>query len=250
MKNLLNILPAICFFLAFKLSNNDIIIATIAIILSSIFATIATKILYKEVPRMQKITIIVLLIFAIPTLLLKDASFIKYKVTVVNIILALALLFIQFGLKKNIVELFSGIKLPIPEKIFKIDTIIMALFFLVCAYINYFIAFELQNYLDLPKEEAIAKAEEIWVNYKTYGNAILNTIMIAFVCFYTFYKLTPEQSQELTQLLDDYKKAQKDKTNVEANINSNESLENAIDSNNSKDIESSQNKTEKPQNEK
>ena len=61
----------------------------------------------------------ILLIFAIPTIYFKDPSFIKWKVSIINIILAIALFICQFGFKKNIAEALTGIKNPIPENLWQ-----------------------------------------------------------------------------------------------------------------------------------
>ena len=50
------------------------------------------------------------------------------------------------------------------------------------------------------------KAESIWVNYKTYGNAILNFIFVAIAFNWLFNKLTFEQKKELENMLDNAKK--------------------------------------------
>ena len=204
MKLLLNLLPALCFFITYYLAppENNLIYATFAIVASSLIAFALSYTIYKKVERMQIVILVILLIFAIPTIYFKDPSFIKWKVSIINIILAIALFICQFGFKKNIAEALTGIKNPIPENLWQRVTIAATIYLLALAAINYVLAFMLPDLFNIDPK----KAESIWVNYKTYGNAILNFIFVAIAFNWLFNKLTFEQKKELENMLDNAKK--------------------------------------------
>ncbi|WP_294463206.1 septation protein IspZ [uncultured Ruminobacter sp.] len=97
MKLLLNLLPAICFFATYKFSDHNLIYATIAVVISSVITLGGSWILQGKITRIQIVVILTLLVFAIPTIMVKDPSFIKWKVSVVNCVIASGLLICQFG---------------------------------------------------------------------------------------------------------------------------------------------------------
>ena len=112
---IIEFLPVIIFFVSYKMTSN-LILATTLIVGSCVVATIAEAIITKKLSRMQVFLVFAVLIFGVPTILLKDPSIIKWKVTVVNMILASAIFFFQFILKKNPFALLLGKELPLPDK--------------------------------------------------------------------------------------------------------------------------------------
>lgn len=112
---IIEFLPVIIFFVSYKMTSN-LILATTLIVGSCVVATIAEAIITKKISRMQVFLVFAVLIFGVPTILLKDPSIIKWKVTVVNMILATAIFFFQFILKKNPFSLLLGKELPLPDK--------------------------------------------------------------------------------------------------------------------------------------
>ncbi|WP_019001152.1 septation protein IspZ [Succinimonas amylolytica] len=199
MKNILNILPALCFFLTYKLAGNDLITATWALLISSGIAMTAYYFMYRTMSRFQIIFICALLIFALPTIIFNDTDFIKYKVSAVNIILAVTFLVIQFGFKKDIASVISGVRNPIPDSVWRKATLATAVFLLFCAGLNYVLAFRLP---DLFSGITPAAAEEIWVNYKTYGNAILNVIFTMILFFWMYSRLDSSEKAQLERLME------------------------------------------------
>lgn len=199
MKFLLNILPALCFFIVYYSSpqENSIVYATFAVLASSLIAFALNYALFKSISRMQVIILVLLLLFAAPTIYFNDPSFIKWKVSIVNILMALGLGVCQFGFKTNIAKALTGIANPIPEELWEKLTLATIVFLLICALLNYFLAFGLTEYFNVDAK----KADDIWVNYKTYGNGILNFIFVMVAFNKTYEKLTPTQKQELETLL-------------------------------------------------
>lgn len=172
---IIEFLPVIIFFVSYKMTSN-LILATTLIVGSCVVATIAEAIITKKLSRMQVFLVFAVLIFGVPTILLKDPSIIKWKVTVVNMILASAIFFFQFILKKNPFALLLGKELPLPDKAFATLSVYWMVFFFFSGMLNIVIAFYLPDLFGITKEYA----EELWVDYKTFGNSIINVIFALF----------------------------------------------------------------------
>ncbi len=175
---IIEFLPVIIFFVSYKMTSN-LILATTLIVGSCVVATIAEAIITKKLSRMQVFLVLAVLIFGVPTILLKDPSIIKWKVTVVNMILATAIFFFQFILKKNPFALLLGKELPLPDKAFATLSVYWMVFFFFSGMLNIVIAFYLPDLFGITKEYA----EELWVDYKTFGNSIINVIFALFTVF-------------------------------------------------------------------
>ena len=175
---IIEFLPVIIFFVSYKMTSN-LILATTLIVGSCVVATIAEAIITKKLSRMQVFLVFAVLIFGVPTILLKDPSIIKWKVTVVNMILATAIFFFQFILKKNPFALLLGKELPLPDKAFATLSVYWMVFFFFSGMLNIVIAFYLPDLFGITKEYA----EELWVDYKTFGNSIINVIFALFTGF-------------------------------------------------------------------
>lgn len=175
---IIEFLPVIIFFVSYKMTSN-LILATTLIVGSCVVATIAEAIITKKLSRMQVFLVFAVLIFGVPTILLKDPSIIKWKVTVVNMILATAIFFFQFILKKNPFALLLGKELPLPDKAFATLSVYWMVFFIFSGMLNIVIAFYLPDLFGITKEYA----EELWVDYKTFGNSIINVIFALFTGF-------------------------------------------------------------------
>lgn len=175
---IIEFLPVIIFFVSYKMTSN-LILATALIVGSCVVATIAEAIITRKISRMQVFLVFAVLIFGVPTILLKDPSIIKWKVTVVNMILATAIFFFQFILKKNPFALLLGKELPLPDKAFATLSVYWMIFFFISGLLNIVIAFCLPELFGITEDYA----EELWVDYKTFGNSIINVIFALFTGF-------------------------------------------------------------------
>lgn len=183
---IIEFMPVIIFFVSYKMTSN-LILATALIVGSCVVATIAEAIITRKISRMQVFLVFAVLIFGVPTILLKDPSIIKWKVTVVNMILATAIFFFQFILKKNPFALLLGKELPLPDKAFATLSVYWMIFFFFSGLLNIVIAFCLPDLFGIAEDYA----EELWVDYKTFGNSIINVIF-ALITGFILIKKYPE----------------------------------------------------------
>ncbi len=99
MKQFLDFLPLIVFFAFYKLY--DIYVASGALIVATALALVFTWVKYRKVEKMTLITFLMVLVFGTLTLVFHNDLFIKWKVTVIYALFALALLISQWVLKNR-----------------------------------------------------------------------------------------------------------------------------------------------------
>ena len=183
---ILEFAPAIASFAAYKLTS-DLILATAVIVGSAVAAFVLQYLLYRKVSRMQIFVTVAVVLFGLPTVLLNDPQIIKWKITAVNLILALAIFICQVLLKKNPFAYLFGQEIQLPASAWLTLGRLWIGFFTFAAGINVIIAFCLPDLLGITPQEA----EDWWVDYKTFGNAILNFIF-ALGCGLYLLRRNPE----------------------------------------------------------
>ena len=183
---ILQFLPVIIFFVSYK-TTADLILATSLIIGSVLVCSALEYLVTKTISRMQIFLIAAVLVFGIPTVLLKDPNFIKLKISIVNLLLALAIFVFQVILKKNPFAYLLKKDLPIPDSAYALLSKMWMIFFVFAAGLNIIIAFYLPELFGVSQ----LSAENLWVDYKTFGNAILNVVFTLF-CGLIIYKKYPE----------------------------------------------------------
>lgn len=162
MKQLLDFIPVILFFIAFKIY--DIYVATAVVIVATTIQVIFTWFNYKKVETMQWVTLGLILVMGGATLLLQDEQFIKWKLTIIEWLFGLAFLASQFFGKKPFVERIMGANLELPSLVWKKLNLMWATFFISIGFINIYV---MQRY-----------NTDDWVTFKTFG---VPGLMIAFI---------------------------------------------------------------------
>lgn len=131
MKQLLDFLPLVVFFIFYKLY--DIYVASGALIVATAVALIAGWVIYRKVEKMTIFTFILVAVFGSLTLVFHNDEFIKWKVTVIYSLFALSLLFSQFWMKQPLIQSMLGKELKLPDFAWKKLNIAWAVFFLAQA---------------------------------------------------------------------------------------------------------------------
>ncbi len=155
MKQLLDFLPILLFFGAFKMY--DIYVATGVIMVAT---TVQMLILYKLDGRLQtmhKVTWALVLGFGALTLAFHDERFVKIKPTVLYTFTGLALAIGLWVLKKNFLKMMLGAQLKMPDLIWRNLTIIWVSYSFLMAALNAYVA--------------LFYTTEQWVNFKLWGYA-------------------------------------------------------------------------------
>lgn len=166
--------PLAVFFLTYRAYSGEqvqifgdtyegVVVATIAFVPTILFTLSVSFALTRHLPRMAAVTAVVVVIFGGLTIWLNDATFIKMKPTIVDLIFALILGWgLMFG--RSYLKYLMGELLPLTDEGWLIFTKRWALFFVAMAVLN----------------EIVWRgfSEDFWVNFKTFGSPV---ITIAFM---------------------------------------------------------------------
>ncbi|MCE9678668.1 septation protein A [Shewanella sp. AS1] len=180
MKQLLDFLPLVIFFAVYKFF--DIYIASGALIAATALQLIVTYMLYKKVEKMHLITFAMVSFFGTLTLIFHDDAFIKWKVTVVYALFAIALAVSQW-LNKPILKGMLGKELVVSDAVWARVTWYWVAFFIACGLGNIYVAFSL--------------SQDTWVNFKVFGLTALTLVNTVVTVVYLYKHLPEEQKKEL-----------------------------------------------------
>lgn len=176
MKQLLEFIPLILFFAVYKLVGVQQ--AAITLVIATIVQMIILKIKYQHIEKQQKIMAIAVVFFGLLTAYFNDLEFLKWKVTVVYAIFALALLISQFVFKKPLIQQLLGKEIELPQQVWQKLNLGWAAFFVFCMLLNIYIS--------------QAMSDDLWVDFKTFG--ILGLTLIAtFITGIYIYRYLPKQ---------------------------------------------------------
>ncbi|AIX73637.1 MAG: septation protein A [Mixta calida] len=178
MKQLLDFLPLVVFFIFYKLY--DIYIASGALIAATGLALVASWVLYRKLEKMTIFTFVLVAVFGTLTLVFHNDEFIKWKVTVIYTLFAVALLFSQFFMEKPLIQSMLGKELQLPQHAWRKLNIAWALFFLACGLANIYVAFWMP--------------QAFWVNFKVFGLTGL-TLLFTLLSGVYIYRLMPQDQK-------------------------------------------------------
>ena len=175
MKTLLDFLPILVFFGAFKLY--DIYIATAVLMAATTLQMIVLYAINRRLEPLHKITLVMILGFGALTLALHDERFIKWKPTVLYAAMALGLAVALWGLRRNFLKSLLGSQLTLPENVWlRLNVAWIA----YCAFMSL-----LNGYV------ALNFSTEAWVDFKLWGYVF----PLAFLLGQAFY-ITPHMRSE------------------------------------------------------
>lgn len=153
MQFLLDLLPVIAFFIAYKLA--DIYVATGVLIVGVLAQTAVSWIRYRKVSGMLMTSAILVLIFGGLTLLIHDATFIKWKPTVVNWLFAGAFLVSHLMKGPSILQRLMAENVTLEEADWARLNYMWIAFFILAGALNIWVAYHFD--------------EATWVNFKLFG---------------------------------------------------------------------------------
>ncbi|GFN45798.1 septation protein A [Candidatus Regiella insecticola] len=176
MKQLVDFLPLVVFFVFYKIY--DIFVASAVLVVATVFALIFTWMKYRQVEKMALISALMVVIFGSLTFAFQSDLFIKWKVTVIYILFSVILLVSQLILKKSLIQQVLGKELILPNRVWSKLNLSWAVFFLICGVINLYVAFWLP--------------QEVWVNFKVFGLTLL-TLLFTIISGIYIYRHIPKK---------------------------------------------------------
>jgi intracellular septation protein len=190
MKFLYDLFPLLLFFAAFKLY--DIYAATAVAIAASLVQVGIFWLRHRRFEMMHVVTLVVLIVFGGLTLILRDATFVKWKPTIVFWIFGTALLASHWLGKKPLLERLLGAQIELPATVWRRMNISWGAFFFVTGALNLYVAFYFRPELDEATREAW------WVNFKVFGLTGLTLVFTIAQGIYLARYITDKPSSQRT----------------------------------------------------
>lgn len=157
MKQILDLGPAVAFFVAYYLG--DIYTATLTVIIALFATVIGYWLLERRLHKLHFTAAIAALVFGGLTLYVRDPTFIKFKPTMMYTLLGLVLLGSHLIGQKVLLQRLPQTVVTLPELVWRRLNAIWAGFFLSLAALNLFVATQF--------------SEQLWVQFRTYGYSVL-----------------------------------------------------------------------------
>ena len=179
MKQLLEFLPLVIFFLTFQLSGTTVAVgdvvytfdgiysATIALISATFLQLLIVKLVWGAVEKRLLGVALVVTVFGSATVLLRDPVFIFWKPTVVNWVLAVTCVGWHVIRGRCLFEALLGGGVQMPAQIWKRVTLVSALHFAMVGAVNLYVAY---NY-----------SMETWVSFKLWSSLGFSVLLILLI---------------------------------------------------------------------
>ncbi len=180
MKQFLDFLPLIVFFVFYKFY--DIFVASGALIAATALALIYSWYKFRKVEKTMLVTFVLVAIFGSLTIYFHNAEFIKWKVTIIYALFALALLIGQLVMKKSLIQSMLGKEITLPAVVWSRLNMAWVLFFIACGLLNIYVAFWLP--------------ESVWINFKVFGLTVLTLVFTLLSGVYMYRHMPQENEHE------------------------------------------------------
>lgn len=177
MKQLLEFIPLILFFIVYK--TYGVQEAALVLVVATIVQFVALQVLYKRIEKSQWIVGVSVVFFGLLTAYFNDLAFLKWKVTIINALFAVVLLISQFVFHKPLIQMLLGKELKLPENVWAKLNLGWAIFFLICMAINIVIS---QFFSD-----------DAWTNFKVFGLTGLSLAAVIATGFYLYPHLKQQE---------------------------------------------------------
>lgn len=194
MKQIIDFIPLIVFFSAYKIY--DIYVATITLMVVTTLQYGIYWIKDRKLERFQIITLVAVFIFGTLTVLLRDETYLKWKAPIVNWIFAVIFLASEFVGEQNLIQRMMGHAVELPKLVWRNLNYSWVVFFLISGAANLYVAFTYH---------------EIWVDFKVFGSLGMTLVFLIGQTIY-LAKYIKEQPDEATEPVansidssDDYK---------------------------------------------
>ncbi|WP_133860651.1 MULTISPECIES: septation protein A [Pseudomonas] len=175
MKQFIDFIPLLLFFLVYKLDPRPLEFAGHSFTLGGIFSAtavliIASLVVYgaifatqRRLEKSQWLTLIACLVFGGMTLAFHSETFLKWKAPVVNWLFAVAFLGSQFIGDKPLIQRMLGHAVRLPAPIWTRLNIAWIIFFIVCGCANLYVAFTYESF---------------WVDFKVFGSLAMTLVFM------------------------------------------------------------------------
>ncbi|HHF6009735.1 TPA: septation protein A [Haemophilus influenzae] len=175
MKQLLDFIPLILFFITYKLGG--VREAATVLVVATILQIVILKWKYGMVEKQQKIMASAVVFFGLLTAYFNEIRYLQWKMTIINGLFAIVLLVAQFQFKTPLIKKLLGKELQLPEKAWNTLNLGWAIFFIICMLVNIYISHNM--------------SEEAWVDFKSFG-IIGMTVIATIISGVYIYRSLPK----------------------------------------------------------
>lgn len=175
---LLEYLPIIAFFVFYKLA--DIYVATGVLMAGTVLQLVGLKLLKQPITTRHWVLLLVVLLFGTVTLLLHDDWFIKMKVSVVYLAIAVMLIGGLLWKKRSPIQSMMGKDIQLPDIAWLRLTYAWVAYCLLIAGLNFYIA--------------AYWTQEAWVNFKVFGIIGMTLIFTIGTGIYMYHHASDEEA--------------------------------------------------------
>ncbi|VFP86367.1 septation protein A [Candidatus Erwinia haradaeae] len=178
MKQFLDFLPLLVFFIIYKIYN--IFIASSALIAVSVVILLLKWLLYRTLDKISLLTFFLVAMLGGLTIIFHNPDFIKWKVTIIDSIFSIALLSSYFFMSKSLMQKMLNTQMHLPEIIWRRLDLAWGLFFLFCGVANIYGIFYF--------------SQDAWVDFKVFGLGGLTLLFALLSGFYVFRFISRENN--------------------------------------------------------
>ncbi len=194
MKQVAGYFPLLAFFLVWAMGERPVSIAgfehSVGGIYSAAEVLLLTSVLiygglflaYKRLDKFEWITLAAVVVFCIPTFLLRDVNFLKWKAPLVNWIFAAIFLGSRYIGARPALQHMLGHAVSMPRELWLKLNSVWIVYFVLLGAINLAVAFGL--------------SEAAWIQFKVFGNLIITAVFIfGQMPFLAKHMEAPEQAE-------------------------------------------------------
>ena len=179
MKQLLEFIPLVLFFITYKMFG--VREAAIVLVIATIIQMVVLKLKYGMIEKQQKIMAIAVVFFGLLTAYFNEIKYLQWKVTIINALFAIVLLVAQFQFNMPLVKKLLGKEIQLPDNVWNKLNLGWAGFFILCMLVNIYIS---QN-----------MSEDAWVDFKSFG--LLGMTFVATIVSGAYiYRYLPKDDQK------------------------------------------------------
>jgi len=170
MKQFFEFIPILAFFVAYYFTGRDLLAATGVLIVAQSLLMAGLYWRFQKLERQMQIQFWAVIVLGSLTLALNNATFIQWKPTLVNWVLALGLALSQIFGERNLLERMLGGQLPLPRRAWNTLAWGWSAAFFLAGALNLLVAYGF--------------SEEFWVNYKLFGGFALTAVYVLVTVIY------------------------------------------------------------------
>lgn len=179
MRLLIDFFPLLLFFGAYK--QYDIYVATGVLMAATVVQLGLIYAMERRLQTIHKYLFVMVMVFGAFTLYLHDERFIKWKPTVAYAVMAIGLAVAQWGARKNVLKLFLGSQLELPDSVWSRLGLAWIGYCVFMATINAYVA--------------AFHSTDTWVSFKLWGYAFPLAFLIG-QGFYIARYLPKDKTEE------------------------------------------------------